>query len=175
MYDVFLSHNRQQKPWVREFCKLLRDGGLNVFFDEDSIKPGEDTVSAIEKAIESSRHVILVISPSSIASNWVALETAITVYNDPDASKGVLIPIILESVNPDQIKLTVRRLNRIDLTYPQTRDKQFQDLLRYLGLSQYVVASPPAWPKADATGIQTPSLFIADIENVISWGWEPAT
>ena len=39
-YDLFLSHNRQQKPWVRELVRFLRSLQFTFFFDEDSIAPG---------------------------------------------------------------------------------------------------------------------------------------
>jgi hypothetical protein len=48
-YDVFVSHNRKNKPWVRMFVALLRNEGLSVFFDEDSIPFGRDIVHAIEE------------------------------------------------------------------------------------------------------------------------------
>src|SRR4051812_25531646 len=40
-WDVFVSHNKQQKPWVRQVVDQWRSLGLRVFFDEDSIEPGE--------------------------------------------------------------------------------------------------------------------------------------
>jgi hypothetical protein len=174
MYDVFLSHNRQQKYWVREFCQILRQGGLTVFFDEDSIEPGDSVVRAIEEALVNSRHVVLVISPSSMSSKWVAMETAITVYSDPDVSRKVLIPIILESVEPTLIRPSVRSLNSIDLTDPQTRDKRFQQLLGYLGFSASVIPTVPAWPQIaiETKTIQISALSVADIDDVISWGWD---
>jgi hypothetical protein len=70
-YDVFLSHNRMDKPWVWAFATLLRSQGLSVFFDEDSISYGADTVQAIEKGIQGSRHILIVITPASVKSGWV--------------------------------------------------------------------------------------------------------
>ena len=39
-YDVFLSHNRQDKPRVRALAERLRDAGLRVWLDDWVIKPG---------------------------------------------------------------------------------------------------------------------------------------
>lgn len=173
MYDVFLSHNRQQKPWVREFCQILRKGGLTVFFDEDSIEPGDSIVRAIEQAIVNSRHVILLISPASISSKWVAMETALTIYCDPDASGKVLIPIILESVDFALIRPSVRALNCVDLTDIRTRVAHFQQLLRYLRIPPTLISTLPPWPEIGTIEkvIQIPSLIVADINDVMSWGW----
>ena len=95
-YDVFLSHNRKDKPWVRHFYKFLCDKGLSVFFDEESIEFGVDSTASIEEGLEHSKHVLFVISPDSVASGWVSLETSIGIYSDPSAREKKIIPILLE-------------------------------------------------------------------------------
>jgi hypothetical protein len=174
MYDVFLSHNRQHKAWVRELCRLLRGEGLKVFFDEDSIDPGENVVRAIERAIEASRHVILVATHSSMASEWVAMETALSIYKDPAASKTMLLPVMLEKLEPALIPLSLRALNYIDLTDLRTRDREFARLLKCLGLNAEASShmSPPLQAADGAESYQPPFLTVADIDNVISWGWD---
>lgn len=174
MYDIFLSHNRQQKSWVREFCQILRDRGLNVFFDEDSISPGENVVRAIERAIEDSRHVVLVISPSSMTSDWVAMEAAITVYRDPKASKRILLPVMLESIDLGSVPLSMRVLNFINLTNQATRDAEFRRLLSCMGIALDQIPSAPPWSQENKIIEESTLSFltVADIDNVISWGWD---
>lgn len=146
-YDVFVSHNRREKPWVRQFVRHLRSAGLKVFFDEDSIAPGEDVVRALENAVESSRHVAIVLSSASVCSKWVALETAMTLYGDPDASGNILIPILIDPVELSTIRPAVRRLNLVDLTDGVTRDFNYRRLLVYLGVPETTVAETglPEW------------------------------
>lgn len=155
-YKVFLSHNRKQKKWVREFSKQLRALGIRVFFDEDSIDPGEEIVTAIEQGIESSRYIVLILTPSSLASSWVAMETALTIYCDPDAAKKRLIPVMLETVQRKNIRLTVRRLNIIDLTKPKTRKERYSFLLKHLGIPESQIPSPLPWPKKYKSKLQKP-------------------
>lgn len=173
-YDVFLSHNRKQKPWVRDFVTVLRKGGLRVFFDEDSIKAGEQIVWAIGKGIEQSKYVVLIISPASIGVNgskWVAMEAAMTVYSDPDASNNKLIPIILEDC--DSIPLPIKSLNCINLTDPSTRDTNLKNVIKHLGIQSNINLTLPLWSISDNTSQNslTTSLSIADITNVHEWGW----
>ncbi len=174
MHDVFLSHNRQQKPWVRELCVILRKSGLRVFFDEDSVDPGRDVVREIERAIENSKHVVLLMTPSSMASDWVAMEMAITVYQDPAAHTGMLLPVMLERTEPALIPLTLRRLNYIDLTSTETRDREFRRLLMYLDVAPADIPHTLPWPQPATPNddSQLPFLTVADIDNVISWGWD---
>lgn len=131
-YDVFISHNFKDKLWVRDFVALLRSQGLTVFFDEENIDYGEDILSAIEIAIEYSRYVFLVISPNSVESHWVAQEAAMTVYSDLESQKNRLIPIILEPVPAEKIKLSIRRLNRVDITDAEKREAAIERLLRQI-------------------------------------------
>jgi lipopolysaccharide/colanic/teichoic acid biosynthesis glycosyltransferase len=138
-WDVFVSHNRHQKSWVRALVEQWRSLDLKVFFDEDTIEPGEDVVGAIERGIETSRHVLFIITPMSVASPWVAMETATTIMDDPDVSARRLIPVLLEPTPRDSIRPAVRRLNLIDLTDSATRLDCYHRLLKFL----QVAARPP--------------------------------
>jgi hypothetical protein len=167
-YDIFLSHNRKQKIWVRELAKFLRAQGLTVFFDEDSIKPGDDVVEALEQAVESSKSLVLVLSISSVCSHWVSFETATRVYTDIAGGKKSLIPILVEKVDRSLVKLSVRRLDYFDLTDPETREFEFSQFLSSIGLPAESACLIKSWP--EPSGIEP--LFVADINSVISRGWD---
>ena len=145
-FDVFLSHNRTDKPWVRGFYGLLQRNNLRVFFDEVSIDYGEDTVKALDRALDTSKHILLVITPSSMASHWVASEAAVSIYSDPSAAEKKLIPLLLEPTSAADIPLTIRRLNTVDLTDPKTRNASLTKLLRQLGVPAGDTLALPDWP-----------------------------
>lgn len=46
-YDVFLSHNRKDKPRVIALAERLKEAGLRVWLDDWVIKPGDDIYLAI--------------------------------------------------------------------------------------------------------------------------------
>lgn len=144
MYDLFISHNIKDKEWVRHFVSFLRFSGLKVFFDEDNIDFGEDIIGSIGKGIENSSHVILVISNSSLNSEWVALECSMSIYADPSARKKMIIPIILEEIKRENIPIAIRRLKSIDLTIPERVTLQLRGLLRQLGIKNYEVVKIPS-------------------------------
>lgn len=152
-WDVFVSHNLRQKSWVRETVKQFRNLGINVFFDEDSLEPGEPIITGIERGINGSRHIALVVSPSSMVSPWVALEIANTLYIDPDSSQRRLIPVLLEDTHLADIRLTVRSLNHIDLTKPENRTQQYHRLIRFLKPDCEHFPTPPEWDQV--TGMNT--------------------
>ena len=48
-YDVFLSHSSKDKDVVREIAERLRNDGLNVWFNEWILKPGDSILAKIEE------------------------------------------------------------------------------------------------------------------------------
>ena len=50
-YDVFLSHNSQDKPAVEALARRLRRRGLTPFLDKWCLVPGEPWPEAIEEAL----------------------------------------------------------------------------------------------------------------------------
>ena len=97
-YDIFLSYNSAQIDWVRDVANQLRALGLEVFFDKDSVGPGAPVIPSLESALKASRRVLLVLSPSSLKSEWVELERTITQHTAPKTVKNKLIPIRLEPI-----------------------------------------------------------------------------
>ena len=79
-YDVFLSHNTEDKPRVRWLAKCLRDAGLRVWFDEWVIQPGDDIYLTVEHGLETTHTVVLCISSAALNSNWVGLERSTALF-----------------------------------------------------------------------------------------------
>ena len=50
---VFLCHTSADKPTVRElYQRLLTEGWINAWLDEEKLLPGQDWSVEIEKAVE---------------------------------------------------------------------------------------------------------------------------
>jgi WD40 repeat protein len=110
-YDVFLSHNSQDKPRVRKLAERLRDAGLRVWFDEWVIWPGDDIYLAIERGLEAARVQVLCLSPAALGSEWVVLERSTVLFRDPTNAGRRFIPLLLEDCElPD----TLRRYKYVD-------------------------------------------------------------
>src|SRR5215204_3461725 len=73
-FDVFLSHNSRDKPWVITLKRSLESYGIRVWLDKDEIRPGDLFAEALEKGIAESKSVALVISPDAMRSGWVKAE-----------------------------------------------------------------------------------------------------
>ncbi len=111
IYDVFLSHNSLDKPAVRKIAEQLRNDGLRVWFDEWILQPGDDIHLKIEEGLESSRTLVLVMSPNALASEWTMLERNTVLFRDPSNRERRFIPLLLADCKmPD----TLRRYLYID-------------------------------------------------------------
>jgi hypothetical protein len=91
-YDLFLSHNSADKPWAERLAAAVEADRLGppltVFFDKWDIPPGGDIPRELEDALQASRYVGLVLSPESLASDWVSLERSTAIYRDPRQIKS---------------------------------------------------------------------------------------
>ena len=108
-FDVFLSHNNADKPRVRRLAEQLRAAGLRVWLDEWVIKPGDDIYLAIERGLETSRTLVLCMSPSAFASDWVGLERSTVLFRDPSNAGRRFIPLLLADCKlPDTTVVSVQ-------------------------------------------------------------------
>ena len=82
-YDVFLSHSSKNKPVVRAIATRLRADGLRVWFDEWSIKPGDNIPAKIEEGLGRSRVLVLCMWANAFGSDWAQLEAGTFRFRDP--------------------------------------------------------------------------------------------
>ena len=73
--QIFISYNHADAAEARRLCRCLKDRGLRVVIDEESMKPGERISQFIERSIRESDVVVSLVSTRSLLSAWVALET----------------------------------------------------------------------------------------------------
>lgn len=73
---IFLSHNKADKPIVRQIAQILvnKYGIDNVFYDEWSIQPGDSIIGQMNTGIESCKYFFFFVSENSLKSKMVELE-----------------------------------------------------------------------------------------------------
>jgi hypothetical protein len=144
-YDVFLSHNSQDRPRVRRLAEALRAAGLRVWFDEWVIQPGDDIYLAIERGLEASRTLLLCLSPAALGSDWVTLERGTGLFRDPLNTERRFIPLLLADCKlPD----TLRRYKYVD--YRDETEDAFAQVLASCRFQEQVAAAPVAKPARKA-------------------------
>ena len=75
VYDVFISHASEDKETiVRSLVSELLNQGLNVWYDEFTLRIGDSLRQKIDKGLALSRVGLVVLSPSFIAKGWTNYE-----------------------------------------------------------------------------------------------------
>jgi hypothetical protein len=67
-FDLFLVHNSLDKPTVRRLAQMLRQRGLQVWFDETDLPAGHHWIPLLEKGIKDSRAMAVLIGQNGIGS-----------------------------------------------------------------------------------------------------------
>jgi hypothetical protein len=123
-FDVFLSHNAQDKPRVRQLAERLKQAGLRVWFDEWNVRSGDIIALKVDEGLEQSRVLLLCISPNALASGWVALERSTAIHRDPSNEGRRFIPLLLANCElPD----TLRRYKYVD--FREEAQTAFEEIL----------------------------------------------
>jgi len=74
-YDVFISHASEDKEiFVSDFANHLQELGVNVWYDQFSLKWGDSLRKSIDKGLANSRFGIVIISKSFMAKQWTEYE-----------------------------------------------------------------------------------------------------
>lgn len=104
-FDIFLSHNVNDKQRVRSLAERLRAEGLRIWFDEWAIKPGDDIYLAVEHGLEAARVLVLCLSEHALGSDWVKMERSTVLFRDPSNKGRRFIPLLLDDCRlPDSLR-----------------------------------------------------------------------
>jgi tetratricopeptide (TPR) repeat protein len=144
-YDVFISYSSQDKAWVRqELLTQLEARGLKACIDFRDFKRGAPTVKEIERALQTSRKTLLILTPAYLASAWTELETLSLQTRDPSNRELRLIPLLKEKCDlPPSLGI----LTYVDFAAPEDLELAWRQLLTALGAPP--VLEPAAEPRRE--------------------------
>ena len=91
LYDVFLSYARADAERIQPLRDELRRLGYRVFFDVQSIDPGEKWKDRLDRSIRNSRTLVLCWSENARASDYITFE-----YSRAEALKKRVFPWLLD-------------------------------------------------------------------------------
>jgi hypothetical protein len=106
--DVFLSYASVDKQEANMIYDSIKAAGGKVFLSEKSLMPGEDFAEIIRDALCAARELWLLVSPSSLRSEWVLTE-----WGAAWALNKRIIPI-LHRCSPENLPERLRKLQCVD-------------------------------------------------------------
>jgi hypothetical protein len=131
MQKIFISYSRKDTDFVRKLAGDLEKAGYDVWWDITDLRGGDDWVRQIPAAIESSQFILVVLSPNSVASEWVEKE-----YTQALSLRKKIIPIMLAPCN---VPFALNTINYTNFSVGGYEDN-FKSLLSALGFT----GEPPA-------------------------------
>ena len=94
LLKVFICHAAEDKRFARKLANDLRTLGLDVWFDEWSMLPGDSLYHKIEQGIRSSAWFIIILSPSSVQSKWCKRELREAMEEEFERNKVYVVPVL---------------------------------------------------------------------------------
>jgi hypothetical protein len=95
-YDAFVSYSTKDRDWVtRYLLPPLEQNGLKIAIDFRDFDVGRTAMENMRRFLSQSRHVIYVMSPAWLESDWTAYEDLLTAGKDPAGRRRRIIPILI--------------------------------------------------------------------------------
>ena len=124
MAQIFISYSRKDLAFVEQLAADLKNAGYDAWYDVSGLRGGSRWRFEIENAIKASQFAIFVLSPNSIASEWVERE-----FLYCSNRKRKLIPLMYQAC---ELPLSYLNLNYIDVEGDNYK-RNFPEVLRALG------------------------------------------
>lgn len=97
MAEIFLSHSSLDKPFARRLGNDLQKNKLKVWIDEAEINVGDSLIDKISNGIINCDFLIVLLSKSSVNSEWVKRELNIALTREINGKKIVVLPCLIDN------------------------------------------------------------------------------
>lgn len=119
--DIFISYSRKDKEFVKDLCKKITDKGINTWIDWQDIPVSTFWWEEIQNAIASSNIFIIIVSNSSMQSEYCIKELDYAFYLHKK-----IIPVVIEKPYD---KVTPNRLKSVNWLYWKGDENEKLDTL----------------------------------------------
>lgn len=93
---LFISYSKNDKIIAGRIKKALEQEGYPVWFAECNLEVGDPIVDEINKGLDKSDYLLVILSRSSVKSKWVRKELNFGVMKEIEEGKTFVLPILLE-------------------------------------------------------------------------------
>jgi len=128
--EVFLSHSSRNRRFAGKLANVLRRHGVPVWYSATNVVGAQQWHDEIGRALGRCDWFVVVLSPSSVKSQWVKREL-IYALNDRRYD-GRIVPVLYRRCDPLQLSWTLQAFQTVDLI--GNFEVGCRDLLRIWGL-----------------------------------------
>jgi len=94
MRTVFISYSSKDREFVQKLALDLREMGVGIWFDQWEIKTGDSIIDKISSGLTENDFLAVVLTPDSIASEWVKRELNSALSKEIYQRKVNVLPIL---------------------------------------------------------------------------------
>lgn len=169
-YDVFVSYSHKDKTWVRgTFLPKLKEQGLKIWIDFESLQIGAPVLTTIEKALMTSRRVCLIFTEDYLKSEWGEFENLLPQTIHPTNKELQIVPVLLKKCD---LPPRFSSLYYVNFTKKDKYIDPWKKLFFALGVSNSTKFDPPkntskAFKPRQITHVTTDPSTIAPREATV--------
>lgn len=131
--NIFISHNHQDKEFVRRISADLRAGGFSVWLDEDIVSVGENWTDKITEALERSDIILVVLSANSSNSTFQNSEIAYALASQRKNPSKRVVPLVIDK--KAELPFFLKDVAYADFSSQEKYNEQLQHLIQALSVS----------------------------------------
>jgi hypothetical protein len=94
--SIFISYSSKDRRFVERLATDLRNKGLYVWFDQWELKVGDSLVEKINAGLKSQDYLVVVLSKSSVSSQWVMQELIAGLIKELNEKRTIVLPVLIE-------------------------------------------------------------------------------
>ena len=129
--SIFLSHNHEDKFFVRKLARDLDNHNVKCWLDEAEIKIGGSLIEKIREGIDQVDYVAVILSPNSIASPWVQREVDVAMNQEINGRRVQVLPLMYRQCDLPGFLLGKAYA---DFTKEEKYQESFKRLIESIGL-----------------------------------------
>lgn len=158
---AFLSHSGIDAAVAGQLARDLRGQGVDVWYAEWEIKPGDSLRRKIDEGIDRATHFLVLLTPASLKSEWVQTELDAGLVRKISGACR-LIPI-LSGIAADEVPATLRGLKWVQLEPYERGVRQLVEVCHDVSIKP-ALGVPPPWAIGSplgAVGLSTTAQRLA--------------
>ena len=113
IFDVFLCHNNEDKPAVREIAQMLVKEGIKPWLDEEQIRPGTSWQKALGEQIETIKSAAVFVGKNGIGP-WQDEEIQAFLGQFMERKCSVIPTILASAKTTPELPWTLQNRHRVD-------------------------------------------------------------
>ncbi|NOR68404.1 MAG: TIR domain-containing protein [Methylomarinum sp.] len=93
---VFISYSHSDEEFVNLLAANLVKRNTHIWLDTWNLNVGDSLISKVQEAIEESSALLIILSKSSVESEWCKKELNSALMRELDEKKVIVLPVLLE-------------------------------------------------------------------------------